>query len=115
MRNDITTHAVLKVSHSIRRAMIDNDAKTLKSHVADDYHGSDAGGRLHDRVGMLTAYGPGGVTLEEFSASEIETKDWAGTVLISGVGFIRGSYMDQDFEHRLRFLDVYAERGLDGN
>ena len=60
---------------------------------------------------MLTLYGAGGIRLEEFEVSQVETKSWAGTVLISGKAFIRGAYGEHTFEHTLRFLDVYAERG----
>ena len=104
--------AVFEVFHAIKAAMRANDPKPLQAHVAEDYQGSDAGaGRLHDRELMLTLYGAGGIGLEEFEVSEVETKSWAGTVLVSGKAFIRGAYGEHTFEHTLRFLDVYAERG----
>jgi hypothetical protein len=103
---------VLGVFSSIRDAMLSNDAATLLEHVAEDYRGVDAGGRSHDRDLMVTAYGPGGVDLATFEVSEIETKAWDGTVLIFGIAWIRGRYGDIEFEHRLRFLDVYALRDL---
>lgn len=103
--------AVLDVFHKIRQAMLTNDDVFLRAHVAEDYQGSDAGGRAHDRDGMLAAYGPGGVKLAAFEVSEVQTRSWAGTVLVTGVGWLQGSYGSEDFEHNLRFLDVYADRG----
>ena len=91
--------------------MLSNDAKALLRHVAEDYRGVDAGGRAHGRDFMVSAYGPGGVDLDIFEVSEVETTAWEGTVLVSGNALIRGTYREIDFEHRLRFLDVYAHRG----
>ena len=101
---------VLGVFHDLRRAMLANDAEVLQAHLADDYEGSDAGGRLHDKQQMIGAYGPGGVKLEAFDVSEVRTKAWNGTVLVLGVAFISGWAGDQEFQHDLRFLDVYASR-----
>lgn len=102
---------VLEIFRIIQQAMLANDAETLAAYVADDYQGSDAGGRPHDRGQMLSAYGPGGVKLETFEVSEVETKSWADTVLVTGVGRIQGRFGKTGFEHHLRFLDLYARRG----
>lgn len=101
---------VREVFQAIRQAMLDNDSETLGSLVANDYRGFDAGGRPHDRAQLLGAYGPGGVKLEAFEVSELESKSWADTVLVTGIGRIRGNSGKIAFEHHLRFLDVYARR-----
>jgi hypothetical protein len=111
MRSDDPTEVVLNAFYAIKAGMRANDVGPIRAYVAEDYQGSDAGGRLHDRELMLTLYGAGGIRLEEFEVSQVETKSWAGTVLISGKAFIRGAYGEHTFEHTLRFLDVYAERG----
>jgi hypothetical protein len=104
---------VLGLFRDVRQAMLTNDAEVLRTHVAPDYEGSDAGGRLHDKQQMIAAYGPGGVKLEAFDVSEVRTKSWSGTVLVQGVAFIRGRYGDDEFQHDLRFLDVYTLREAD--
>lgn len=101
---------VREIFQAIRQAMLANDLETLGSFVANDYRGFDAGGRPHDRALMLGAYGHGGVKLEAFEVSELETRSWADTVLVMGIGRIRGNYGKIAFEHKLRFLDVYARR-----
>jgi hypothetical protein len=101
---------VLNIFEEIREAMLSNDAAVLRRHVAGDYRGSDAGGHSHDRAQYLAAYGPGGVTLETFDVSELDTTAWTDTVLVTGIALIRGAYQDQRFEHRLRFLDAYRHR-----
>lgn len=90
--------------------MLSNDIETLSLHVAEDYTGSDAGGRMHGREEYLAAYGPGGVALSRFDVIELDTTAWTDTVLVSGVVELRGAYQGQQFEHRSRFLDVYRLR-----
>ena len=101
---------VLAIFEEIRQAMLDNDTAPLDEHVAEDYQGCDAGGRLHGRDLFLEAYGPGGVALEKFEASEVETISWSDTVLVRGSASICGRYGEFDFDHALRFLDVYTRR-----
>lgn len=101
---------VLAIFDEIRCAMLSNDTAPLEKNVAEDYQGCDAGGRLHGRDQFLEAYGPGGVSLDEFEADEVETTSWSDTVLVRGSASIRGRYGEFDFDHTLRFLDVYARR-----
>lgn len=110
MNSDNAEFLVLDLFHRIRLAMIANDIDVLKKYVGVDYTGSDANGLLHDREAMLAAYGPNAVKLESFEVAEVETKSWADTVLVSGLGWMKGSFEEHRFEHHLRFLDVYAKR-----
>ena len=107
MRRKTEETTVLQIFESIRTAMLNNDIETLRNHVAEDYRGSDAGGRQHGREEYLAAYGPGGVELEAFEVADLETKGWSDTVLVTGTTVIRGTYQEQEFEHSARFLDVY--------
>jgi len=91
---------VSQVFENIRHAMLTNDARTLLLHVAEDYRGSDAGGREHGRDDFIAAYGPGGATLSKFDTSKLRTSAWADTVLIRGIVDLRGAYQGQEFAHR---------------
>lgn len=102
---------VLELFEQLRTAMISNDLAPLEAHVAADYRGCDAGGRVHGRETYLEAYGPGGVELELFEVHDVHTKAWADTVLVTGRARLQGRYGEYDFGHDLRFLDVYARRG----
>lgn len=111
MSENTNEEAVLGVFDQLRRAMLANDPGPLRALVAEDYRGSDAGGRVHDREGYLEAYEPGGVELDAFDVNEVETVAWSDAVLVRGAAEIRGRYGPHEFEHRLRFLDVYGQRG----
>ena len=101
---------VIELFERLRTAMINNDLAPLEAHVAPDYQGCDAGGRVHGRETYLEAYGPGGVELEVFEVHDLHTKAWADTVLVTGRARLQGRYGEYDFAHDLRFLDVYARR-----
>ncbi len=58
MQTDDIERNVLEVFHRIRKAMLANDADTLRDLVAEDYQGCDAGGQPHDRALMVKSYGP---------------------------------------------------------
>lgn len=105
-----STEHVLQIFDAVRQAMLTNDADVLRAHVDADYEGSDAAGRLHDKEQMIAAYGPGGVELAVFDVSEVRARSLTDTVLLRGIAHIRGRYGDEEFEHELRFLDVYALR-----
>jgi ketosteroid isomerase-like protein len=110
MQSTSPVSTVLQIFEKIRQAMLDNDALTLGRYVAEDYCGSDAGGRPHGREEYLAAYGPGGVALAAFDVSDIHTKAWTDTVLVMGIAVIQGTYQGQHFEHRARFLDAYRQQ-----
>lgn len=101
---------VLEIFETLRLAMLANDTAPLEIHVAEDYTGCDAGGRVHGKPLMISAYGPGGVKLEEFETQEVETKSWQNTVIVSGNCIISGTYGEEVFRHESRFMDVYAFR-----
>ncbi len=110
MTDSSNTKQALEIFGEIRQAMLENDVEPLRRHVAEDYQGCDAGGRVHGREMYLEAYGPGGVELDSFGVHEIESTSWSDTVLVRGAASIRGRYGEHSFEHELRFLDVYARR-----
>ena len=55
MQSTSSESKVLQIFESLRQAMLSNDAETLRSHIAEDYHGSDVGGRAHGRDEFLAA------------------------------------------------------------
>jgi hypothetical protein len=59
----------------------------------------------------LKAYQPGAVKLDRYNAEETEIRVVGDVGIITGVGDIHGVFGDDEFEHRLRFLDLYIRRG----
>lgn len=104
------TQPVVEAFERVRAAMMALDTDPLRDLVAEDYEGSDARGRLHDRATLIEVYGPGGVELDVFEIEDRSVRLIGDTALVSGIATIHGHYGDVEFGHRLRFLDVYAER-----
>ena len=106
-----TTEALLEASESIRHALLANDTDSLARLLADDYRGFDPNGGTQDRAMLLGAYGPGGVRLERYETSEVTTRVVGDVGLVMGVGTLGGRYGEHRFDHRVRFLDVFVQRG----
>ena len=106
-----SSKTLLEAFVSIREALLNNNVDALGELLAEDYCGFDRTGIEHDRDLMIQAYCPGGVQLDTYEASEITTRIIGDVGLIMGIGSISGTYGGQQFEHDLRFLDVYVRRG----
>jgi len=93
-----------------KEALFDSDAEALREIIAEDYQGFDPQGQPQDMKMILEAYGPGGVRLDRYDVEDLETRIVGDVGIIMGRGCIRGRYADHEFEHRVRFLDMYIHR-----
>jgi len=105
------TEDLLRAFEETRQALLSNDAVALTRLLADDYCGVDPNGSRQDRAMMLQAYGPGGVQLHTYETSDVATRIVGDVGLVMGLGTLSGTYRERQFEHELRFLDVYVRRG----
>ena len=105
------TEDLLRAIEDTRQALLSNDAVALTRLLADDYCGVDPNGSRQDRAMMLQAYGPGGVQLHTYETSDVATRIVGDVGLVMGVGTLSGTYGGCQFEHNLRFLDVYVHSG----
>jgi len=101
---------LLDTLERLREALLVNDVQTLKSLIAEEYVGYDPVGNPQDLKMTLEAYQPGAVKLDEYNVEEVETRIIGAVGIISGTGYIHGSFAGSEFEHSLRFLDVYVHR-----
>jgi len=93
-----------------KKALFDSDAGALQEIIAEDYRGFDLQGRPQDIEMVLEAYRPGGVKLDRYDVEDLELRILGDVGILTGRGRIRGTYADHEFEHRLRFLDMYICR-----
>lgn len=96
-----------------QRALLRCDTGALGDLLADDYRGIGPRGEPSDRKMTLEAYRPGGVRLEVYEVAEVESRIFGPIGLITGEGRIHGEFGGTEFEHRVRFVDVYVDRGAD--
>lgn len=96
--------------YKIRDALFSNDVQKLKELIDEDYIGYDPEGNPQDLKMTLEAYQPGAVKLDKYDVEEVETREIGEVGIVTGKGYIHGTFAECGFEHNLRFLDLYVLR-----
>ncbi len=102
--------SLLAAFDKLRTALHTNDVKVLNMLIAEDYVGFDPRGNPQDKIMTVDAYKPGATKLDKYSLDGVTTSVIGSVGIISGKGYIHGKYADYEFEHNLRFLDIYVHR-----
>jgi ketosteroid isomerase-like protein len=105
-----STHELLQTFEKVKTALFSCDVQALEELMAEDYVGFDPRGERQDRQSTLEAYAPGGVKLDRYDVHDVETKIFGDVGVITGKGYIHGTFGESAFEHDLRFLDMYVMR-----
>ena len=103
-------HELLEAFDSLRAALLSSDVKALGALIADEYVGFDPGGNRQDKKGTLDAYEPGAVAIDRYDVEEVQARVLGEVGIITGSGYLRGTFGGSGFEHSLRFLDLYVRR-----
>ncbi|MBU8923235.1 MAG: nuclear transport factor 2 family protein [Bacteroidales bacterium] len=101
---------LLDTFNKLRDALFAHDVQILKELMAKEYVGYDPHGNPQDLKMTLEAYQPGGAELDTYDVEEIETRVIGDVGIITGKGYIHGRFAECEFEHNLRFLDLYILR-----
>ena len=101
---------LLDTFNKLRDALFSCDVQMLKELMAEDYVGYDPHGNPQDLKMTLEAYQPGGTKLDTYDVEEIETRVIGEVGIITGKGYIHGTFAGCEFEHNLRFIDLYILR-----
>ena len=101
---------LLNTFEKLRKALFDCDVQALQELIAEDYTGYDPAGNPQDLKMTLEAYQPGGVQLDRYDVEDVEVRIVGEIGIITGKGYIHGTFADAEFEHDLRFLDLYIMR-----
>ena len=109
MNND-PEKSLLDAFEEIKNALVSSDVDRLKEMIAEDYCGFDPNGDPGDRSLILEAYAPGMTKLDKYDVEDIETRIVGEIGIISGKGYIAGSWGELEFSHDLRFIDIYVIR-----
>ena len=102
--------ALLSVFNRFRDALFACDTATLDTLLARDYRSYNLRGELEDREVVLDAYRPGAATLTEFEVHELEIEVFSEVGIITGKGYVAGTWAGESWCHHLRFCDVYVNR-----
>ena len=67
-------------------------------------------GNIQDKNMSIDAYRPGAAKLDKYDVEEVTSVVLGVVGIITGKGYIHGKFAEFDFEHNLRFLDLYVHR-----
>ena len=101
---------VLRSFDSIRKALMSNDVSSLETLFAHDYRGFNLRGGVDNRDLILQAYQPGNVKLDTFDVEEKRVEVIGDVGIVTGCGYLHGSYGGETWEHHIRFLDIFINR-----
>ena len=101
---------LLETFSLFREALLTNDTRVLESLIADDYIGYDPLGNPQDKKLSVDAYQPGCAKLDRYEVTDVETRMLGQVGVITGKGDLHGEFAGEEFEHKLRFLDLYVHR-----
>jgi len=104
----MSKEAVLSVFHEFRDALFAQDTRTLDALLAEEYRSYNLRGELEDRDVVLTVYSPGGAVLKEFQVEELQIDVFSEVGIVTGKGYVEGTWEGQPWSHYLRFMDVYV-------
>jgi hypothetical protein len=101
---------LLQTFENFKKALFKCNRDKLDHIIARDYRGYSIYGLPEDREMILKAYGQNGVTLEKYDVQDMHAEVIGEIGIITGRGFIRGTYQGIKFEHHVSFLDIYRFR-----
>ncbi len=102
--------SLLDTFDTFREALFANDLRMLNLLMAVEYVGFDPLGNMQDKSMTLNAYQPSVVKLDRYDVEEMKSVVIGEVGIITGKGYIHGHYQKSEFEHRVRFLDLYIHR-----
>jgi hypothetical protein len=101
---------LLGTFEKLRKSLFDCDVESLRGLIAEDYVGYDPRGNPQDLAKTFEVYKPGGAKLDRYDVEDLDVRIVGEIGIISGKGYIHGTFADVEFEHHLRFLDLYIKR-----
>ena len=99
---------LLDTFHRFQFALISNDTEELGRLLAPGYRGYSLRGELEGRNAVLKAWGPGGISMDEFSYRDLRIDIRGEVGILAGNGFVAGSFQGEPWEHHLHFCDLYV-------
>lgn len=102
--------SLLETFDKVREALFNNDVEMLNMLMAEEYVGFDPLGNVQDKNMSIDAYRPGAAKLDKYDVEDVTSVVLGVVGIITGKGYIHGKFAEFDFEHNLRFLDLYVHR-----
>jgi len=102
---------VIELDRKRMTAMAEKDAAILNSLLADDLVYTHSSARLDTKQSLIGAMESGATVYTSVVPSEVKAQDLGSAVVLTGVAAISVNSNGTPNSFRVRFTDVYANRG----
>lgn len=93
------------------RAQMQGDGAALQRLLADDYVLFNSRALVQDKASFIRDYTAPGYSLKPFTVDDEVVRHWPGGAVLGGVVTLEGSSGGKPYKVRLRFADIWRERG----
>ena len=104
-----TTEQIIEKEQALLKAMLTSDVKVLDDLIADDLIFTDHTGRVVNKSDDLDAHRSGSLHIESIAPSEQVIKMYGNTAIVSVLMQIKGQYLKQPFEGKIRYSRVWMK------
>ena len=102
-----TLEHIIEKEESLLHAMLTSDVKVLDDLIADDLIFTDHTGRVVNKAEDLESHHTGSLKIESIDPSEQAIKIYGNTAIVSVLMKIKGQYLKQPFEGKIRYSRVW--------
>jgi ketosteroid isomerase-like protein len=102
-----TLEQIIEKEKSLLNAMLTSDVKVLDDLIADDLIFTDHTGRVVNKSEDLEAHRSGSLHIESIVPNEQVIKIYDNTAIVSVLMQIKGQYLRQPFEGKIRYTRVW--------
>ena len=98
---------LIKTFEDLREALKTCNVQELNKLIADDYSGFSLRGTIEIKNDILVNFKPGGIQLSKYEVSGTVYEVFSEIGIVSGQGYIAGSYDHHEFQHKVLFIDIF--------
>lgn len=91
----------------LRDALCNCHVEKLDEIISDNYQGFSLNGTVESKQDILLNFKPGGINLTDYEVSDVEFEVYTEIGIVSGKGFIAGTYEEFSFQHQVLFTDLF--------
>ena len=98
---------LIKAFEDLKEALRTCNVQKLRQIILDDYRGFTLNGTIEIKEDILVHFKPDCIKLSKYEVSDIGYEVYSEIGIVSGKGFIAGSYEDHEFHHKVLFIDIF--------
>jgi len=98
-------------SEELKECLKKSDTERLSELISGDYRGFSLNGTVETKKEIIDCYAPGKVVITEYSVEDVHYEISGELGIVSGKGFIAGSFNEYKFSHNVLFTDIFKYEG----